>query len=84
MFAKRTLQSTTSSQVGLRFALLSEEGGSEADGWCLGFRTAPVGGRHPQSLRTVACGRETPSVTCGDSSLGEGAFGFVQISDIVL
>ena len=31
---------------------------------------------------SVACGRETPSVTYGDSSLGEGAFGFVQISDI--
>ena len=64
-------QSTTSSQVGLRFALLSEEGGSEADGWCLDIRTAPVGGRHPRiivqiaiiAIPAVACGRETPSVT---------------------
>ena len=58
MFAKRTYLPTTSSQVGLRFALLPEEGGSEADGWCPELRTAPVGGKHPQSLRTIACGRE--------------------------
>ena len=66
MFAKRTFLPTTSSQVGLRFALLPEEGGSEADGWCLEIRTAPAGGRHPQiivqiaiiTIPAVACGRE--------------------------
>ena len=54
-----------SANFGHCYALLSEEGGSEADGWCLGFCT-------------IACGRETPSVTCGDSSLGEGAFCFCK------
>ena len=68
---------TTSSQVGLQFALLSEEGGSEADGWCLGFRTIACGREIPSNHRTNcnrcdSCCRlraGTPSVSFADSSL---------------
>ena len=48
--------------------------------WCGVLKFA----RRLYVARSVACGRETPSVTYGDSSLGEGAFGFVQISGIGL
>ena len=52
-----------SANLDQRHALLSVEGGSEADGWCLGFCTAIIF----CALCRLRAG--TPSVTCGDSSL---------------
>ena len=62
---------------GHRYALLSEEGGSEADGWCLGFCTIACGREIPSNHRTNcnrcdSCCRlraGTPSVSFADSSL---------------
>ena len=52
-----------SANLGHQYALLSEEGVSEADGWCLEHRTAII----YCALCRLRAG--TPSVTCGDSSL---------------
>ena len=46
-------------KFGHRHALLSEEGGSEADGWCLGIRTVARGrGNTLSHFVTAPSGRE--------------------------